>query len=140
MQFFWFVNDTNYGPSENNSFTFKFFPPGHYTVETIVMAQVSSTSGLNRNENSIQTGNNPPVLTNSEEIRSLSSNEIQQKAPPYVKTGVFRTVIESRTPITKFNYTGETWINTGKLLEITMKCDGSGNYSVFRGFFSARIK
>jgi len=134
MQFFWFVNGTNYGPSENNSFTFKFFPPGHYTVEALVMAQVSSGNGLGNaladEQNRIDERPHPAaLLTNSEELKSLSSHEIQQKAPPYLKTGVFRSEIESRTPITKFNYTGETWIKTGQLLEVTMECDGSGPWT-----------
>ena len=29
--------------------------------------------------------------------------------PPYVKSGVFRTIVESRTPISFLNVTGDTW-------------------------------
>jgi hypothetical protein len=29
--------------------------------------------------------------------------------PPYVKSGVFRTFVESRVPISLLNVTGDTW-------------------------------
>ena len=87
LTFYWFVNDTNYGPSTNNSFHFKFHPPGHYTVETIVMAQKAGEA----------MEPTPQLLTNNEEFRSMSSAQLRDKAvAPYMKTGVFRRKLESR--------------------------------------------
>ena len=40
MQFYWFINTFNYGPTDNDSFTFRFFPPDEYHVEVIVIAQL----------------------------------------------------------------------------------------------------
>ena len=37
------------------------------------------------------------------------SDPLIPTVPPYVKSGVFRTVIESRTPMSLLNVTGDTW-------------------------------
>jgi len=122
LTFYWFVNDTNYGPSTNNSFHFKFHPPGHYTVETIVMAQKAGE---------VSEPTPQLVLTNTEEFRSMSSAQLRDKAvAPYMKTGVFRRKLESRTPITNFNKTGETLIKAGQMLELNLTCDGSGPWEI----------
>lgn len=68
-----------------------------------------------------------PMLSSSDDdIRALSSSEIQGKAPPQVKTGVFRSSIEARTPVTEFNFTGSPWVTAGTMLELKLHCDGSG--------------
>ena len=85
IQYFWFVNDTNYGPTEDNKFLFKFSAPGWYTIETIVMAQVSGDP------------NRGPVggdLLKDQNVTSLTSQQLQDVVhPPHMKTGVFRTTI-----------------------------------------------
>lgn len=127
MQYFWFINDTNYGPTENSSFYYTFSSPGLSTAEVMVLAkvggdpEVSALNGFWRNASELvrsatslsKTKLNPPVPT----------------VPPYVKSGVFRTVIESRTPISVLNATGDTWLKHGKLLQLDILCDGSGPWN-----------
>lgn len=48
-----------------------------------------------------------------------------------MKTGVFRANLESRTPISKFNYTkaDDLVVHSGKIMDVTMVCDGSGPWT-----------
>ncbi len=46
--------------------------------------------------------------TSLSKANSLSDPMIPT-VPPYVKSGVFRTMVESRTPISFLNVTGDTW-------------------------------
>lgn len=118
MTYFYFVNDTNYGPSDNDTFTYQFTNPGRSTVEAMVMAKVAGDNNPS-----------PPTVNNTAEIRSLTSAQLRAKAPPYVKTGVLRTHVDSRTPITYLNETGETWLTHGRMVELLMLCDGSGPWN-----------
>ena len=78
-----------------------------------------------------RTSEDEPVLTNTEEFLTMSSSQLRDRAvAPYMKTGVFRRKIESRTPITNFNKTGETLIKAGHLLELDLTCDGSGPWEI----------
>ena len=119
LTYYWFVNDTNYGPSTNNSFRFKFHPPGKYAVETIVMAQKPG-----------EKQDDPDMVLTGEEFRSMSSAQLRSNVAPSMKTGVFRTKLESRTPITNFNKTGEILIKAGQMLELNLTCDGSGPWQI----------
>ena len=127
MQYYWFVNRTNYGPTENNSFINKFYPPDRFDVEVIIIAHIPGRE--NSEETDIKT------VLNDTETRNMTSKELQDKVseasrtglrPPTLKTGIFQTTLVSWDPISKYNYTGETWINAGKLLRINLTCDGSG--------------
>ena len=135
LQYYWFVNRTNYGLTENNSFTYNFYPPGRFEVECILIAHIPGTVRKD-SENPVKV-TNPEVTSvlNSTETRNMTTQQLQNRVtevtktvvePPFLKTGIFQITLESRTPISKYNYTGETWINAGKLLRINYTCDGSG--------------
>lgn len=123
LQYFWFVNDTNYGPSENDTFTYRFKHPGYSTVEAMVMAKIAGTLDDDKDDSLIF------KHSDSEKVKSLTSDQLTRSAPPYVKTGVFRNHIESRTPITRLNHTGDTWLKHGKILNLNFTCDGSGPWT-----------
>jgi len=134
MQYYWFVNRTNYGPTENNSFINKFYPPDRFDVEVIIIAHIPGRE--NSEETDIKT------VLNDTETRNMTSKELQDKVseasrtglrPPTLKTGIFQTTLVSWDPISKYNYTGETWINAGKLLRINLTCDGSGPWAACWG-------
>ncbi len=75
--------------------------------------------------------NNPaPALSNTAAVRNMSSDQITKSAPPYVKTGIFRNHVDSRKPMSFLNQTGETWLKHGRMLDITLFCDGSGPWDM----------
>jgi len=141
LQYYWFVNRTNYGLTENNSFTYNFYPPGRFEVECILIAHVPG-SFRSDDKKPVTVNQEVSSVLNSTENRNMTTQQLQNRVtevtktvvePPFLKTGIFQITLESRTPITKYNYTGETWINAGKLLKINMTCDGSGPWSLCWG-------
>ena len=134
LQYYWFVNRTNYGPTENNSFINKLYPADRFDVEVIIIAHIPGKGSLNKTD--FKSGHG--LLINETETRNMTSKQLQDKVieaqdktgtglkPPTLKTGIFQTTLVSWDPIFKYNYTGETWINAGKLLRINLTCDGSG--------------
>jgi len=140
LQYYWFVNRTNYGPTENNSFINKFYPADRFDVEVIIIAHIPGKGSLNKTD--FKSGHG--LLINETETRNMTSKQLQDKVieaqdkttglrPPTLKTGIFQTTLVSWDPIFKYNYTGETWINAGKLLRINLTCDGSGPWAACWG-------
>ena len=135
MQFYWFVNKTNYGLTDKNSFAYRFAPAGRFDVELILIAHVSGDGGKDGNQTTAVVN---PVLKNNEDPRNMTTQQLQRKVkeakkvvPPFLKTGIFQMTLESRNPISNYNYTGKTWINSGRLVRLNTTCDGSGNIPTF---------
>jgi len=115
MTYYWFINETNFGPSNDNLFNYTFKVPNYYTIEAIVLAQISGEP-LN-------------LLKSDTNLTSLKPKELQHQAPPHVKTGMFHLTVESRVPMTHMNFSGNTWVESGRLLDIDISCDGSGPWT-----------
>ena len=113
IQCFFSVNDTNYGQAEDRTFNYKFFKPGKSLVEVNVIAYMNSSRGE---------GNRRDV---SEE-RTIESSSSTMVLPPSLKSGMFRTRVDARQPLTALNVTGNTWLKHGQLLDLEVTCDGSG--------------
>lgn len=104
IQCFFSVNDTNYGQSDDQTFTYKFSEPGKSLIEVNVIAYMNTSLDERRKESSLST----VVL------------------PPSLKSGMFRTRVDARRPLTVLNVTGNTWLKHGQLLDLEVTCDGSG--------------
>ena len=115
MTYCWIINETNFGPSNDNLFNYTFKVPNYYTIEAIVLAQISGEP-LN-------------LLKSDTNLTSLKPKELQHQAPPHVKTGMFHLTVESRVPMTHMNFSGNTWVESGRLLDIDISCDGSGPWT-----------
>ena len=107
-------------------------------MEVIIIAHIPGKGSLNKTD--FKSGHG--LLINETETRNMTSKQLQDKVieaqdkttglrPPTLKTGIFQTTLVSWDPIFKYNYTGETWINAGKLLRINLTCDGSGKLFSF---------
>ena len=115
MTYYWFINETNFGPSNDNLFNYTFKVPNYYTIEAIVLAQISGEP-LN-------------LLKSDTNLTSLKPKDLAHQAPPHVKTGMFHLTVESRKPMTHMNFSGNTWVESGRLLDIDISCDGSGPWT-----------
>ena len=111
-------------------------------MEVIIIAHIPGKGSLNKTD--FKSGHG--LLINETETRNMTSKQLQDKVieaqdkttglrPPTLKTGIFQTTLVSWDPIFKYNYTGETWINAGKLLRINLTCDGSGKLFSFLCLF-----
>ena len=102
MSYYWFINDTNYGSTNDTSFEYTFSDPGLSTVEVLVLAKIANPG----NEPSLETKRRNAVfestVRNSSSLKAISRLE----SPPFVKNGLFRKRLDSRNPMTKVNYTG----------------------------------
>jgi len=110
IQCFFSVNDTNYGQSEDRTFKYMFSKPGKNLVEVNVIAYLNSS----RSERS------------SSEERSVASSSSTIVLPHSLKSGMFRTRVDARRPLTALNVSGNTWLKHGQLLDLEVTCDGSG--------------
>ena len=130
VNFFWFVNEVNYGQTKNATFKNKFTTLGINDVELSVIAYHSSNA-TSRNAAAMEQSkdkNHNEVTTSLSKIMqdSSGSSSSREKAPPSVKFGVFRLQLESKEAVTALNVSGETWLKQGELLDLSLHCDGSG--------------
>ena len=102
MSYYWFINDTNYGSTNDTSFDYTFSSPGISTIEVMVLAKIANPD----NKAVQQTIKNNELFESS--VRNTSSlKEISRlDSPPFVKNGLFRIRLDSREPMTYVNYTG----------------------------------
>lgn len=91
-------------------FPYKFVHPGISQVEVTVLAYMANTT--------------IPESKAKDIVKNGSSN-----SPPGVKSGVFRSTLESRVPMNKVNISGNTWLNHGQLLDLSLTCDGTGPWT-----------
>jgi len=114
IQCFFSVNDTNYGQSHDRTFAYKFSKPGKSLVEVNVIAYMNSSRGERSSRSGIS------------EERTMDSSSSTIVLPPSLKSGMFRTRVDARRPLTALNVTGNTWLKHGQLLDLEVTCDGSG--------------
>ena len=103
MSYYWFINDTNYGSTNDTSFEYTFSDPGLSTVEVLVLAKIANPDKVRSIESSKDNDSFENTVRNSSSFKEVSRLE----SPPFVKNGLFRKHIDSRSPITTFNYTGK---------------------------------
>ena len=108
MSYYWFINDTNYGSTNDTSFDYTFSSPGISTIEVLVLAKIA-----NPDNNAIQETNRNNELFESS-VRNTSSLKAISRldSPPFVKNGLFRIRLDSREPMTYVNYTGNIFIRS----------------------------
>ena len=109
MSYYWFINDTNYGSTNDTSFEYTFSSPGLSTVEVMVLAKIANPD----NDRLLETNKNNELFETS--VRNSSS--LQQiaslQSPPFVKNGLFRKRLDARLPMTEINYEGKfIFLNT----------------------------
>ena len=106
MSYYWFINDTNYGSTNDTSFEYTFSNPGISTIEVLVLAKIANPD----NKAVLETTRNNELFESS--VRNTSSlREISRmESPPFVKNGLFRTNLDSRDPMTYVNYTGKFFL------------------------------
>ena len=114
IKYFWFINDTNFGQTNNNSFFETFKLPGETFVEVTVMAYLES-----------DVKRDAPLVTNS------SNQALIQSIPKKItnKFGVFKTKLTAENAITNMSVTGDLWLKHGDLLDLGVSCDGSGPWN-----------
>ena len=103
MSYYWFINDTNYGSTNDTSFEYTFSDPGLSTVEVLVLAKIANPDKVRSIESSKDNDSFENTVRNSSSFKEVSRLE----SPPFVKNGLFRKHIDSRSPLTTFNYTGK---------------------------------
>ena len=102
MSYYWFINETNYGSTDDTSFEYTFSSPGLSTVEVMVLAKIANPA----NDRLLETNRKAEMfeakVRNSTSMRHLASLE----SPPFVKNGLFRKRLDARDPMTAVNYEG----------------------------------
>lgn len=117
IQCFFSVNDTNYGQSEDQSFSYTFTKPGRSLIEVTVIAYMNNS--LYRS-----TESDPQAILESAPLVSSADGTVVM--PPSLKSGMFRARVDARTPLSSLNVTGNTWLKHGDLLDLNVGCNGSG--------------
>ena len=102
MSYYWFINDTNYGSTNDTSFEYTFSNPGISTIEVLVLAKIANPDNKAVHETNRNTELFESSVRNTSSLREISRFD----APPFVKNGLFRTNLDSRDPMTYINYTG----------------------------------
>ena len=102
MSYYWFINDTNYGSTNDTSFEYTFSNPGISTIEVLVLAKIANPDNkaireTNRNNELFESS-----VRNTSSLKAISRLE----SPPFVKNGLFRINLDARDPMTNINYTG----------------------------------
>ena len=102
MSYYWFINDTNYGSTNDTSFEYTFSNPGISTIEVLVLAKIANPDNkaireTNRNNELFESS-----VRNTSSLKAISRLE----SPPFVKNGLFRINLDARDPMTNINYIG----------------------------------
>lgn len=125
MSYYWFINDTNYGSTNDTSFEYTFSDPGLSTVEVLVLAKIANPGNAPSLENERRSAMFESSVRNSSSLKAISRLE----SPPFVKNGLFRKRLDSRNPMSKVNYTGDVYLKHGLMLDLSVVCDGTGPWT-----------
>ena len=101
MSYYWFINDTNYGSTNDTSFQYAFSDPALSTLEVLVLAKIANPN----NDRTLVESNRiyESSVRNSSSLKEISRLE----SPPFVKNGLFRKHLDARNPMTYVNYSGK---------------------------------
>ena len=101
MSYYWFINDTNYGSTNDTSFQYAFSDPALSTLEVLVLAKIANPN----NDLTLVESNRiyESSVRNSSSLKEISRLE----SPPFVKNGLFRKHLDARNPMTYVNYSGK---------------------------------
>ena len=102
MSYYWFINDTNYGSTNDTSFEYTFSNPGLSTVEVLVLAKIANPDNKRLGETNRKNEIFERTVRNTSSLTEISRLE----SPPFVKNGLFRKRLDARNPMTYVNYTG----------------------------------
>jgi len=125
MSYYWFINDTNYGSTNDTSFEYTFSDPGLSTVEVLVLAKIANPNNDRSLENNRKNTIYESSVRNSSSLKEISRLE----SPPFVKNGLFRKRLDARDPMANVNYSGDVYLKHGTMLDLTVTCDGSGPWN-----------
>jgi len=113
IHYFWFINTVNYGQTQKGQFTYNFTTPGIYNVEVTSMAYFNNNTGVSKIQDTSKT-----ALAKMGEDRSSA-----------VKLGIFHKTLVAKEPISGTDVIGEVMLKQGKLVDLNVKCNGSGDWS-----------
>ena len=103
MSYYWFINDTNYGSTNDTYFEYTFSSPGVSIVEVMVLAKIANPDNGKLSE----TDRLNEIYENSVRNSSTTQQAASLELPPLVKNGLFRKHLDARNPMTKVEYNGK---------------------------------
>jgi len=116
IHYFWFINTVNYGQTQKGEFTYNFTLPGTYNVEVTTIAYFNNSTHSYTAQDASRTA-----------LQSV--NLLEENRSNGVKLGIFQKALVAKMPISGTNVTGDVMLKHGQLVDLNVKCNGSGDWS-----------
>jgi len=113
IHYFWFINTVNYGQTNTGVFTYNFTSPGTYNVEVTTIAYF----------------NNSTRYYTANDASRTSLDAFGENRSNGVKLGIFQKALFAKMPISGTQVTGDVMLKHGQLVDLNVKCNGSGDWS-----------
>ncbi len=130
LSYYWFVNDTSYGQTVVPSFSYKFKEKGFsnvcgniFQLNLPFLIDIFVFKKLQLEVTVVANFHNNKTHARSKTSRNDLPGE--DDLPPS-KKAVFRTSLKAADPTKKLSVAGETWIQHGDMVDLTVTCDGTG--------------